>query len=190
MRQMRAGTRERLTGACDTLIAVAAVLIVVAVHWPWAQATLTPPEPDVMQSPGQATGLYAHASLWAVTGIAVLQLALLLARYYPGGRLRVPGDGVFLALGSGLACLVVAWDMLAMPAPWADIYVISDSASFPWWGKPELLDGATLVMKMSYGAAVVAAAALASLISAIVSPGPPAMLLYRHRGSLQEAATD
>ena len=80
--QMRAGTRERVTGACDTLIAIAAVLIIVAAHWPWANATITPPTPDVMQSPGQATGLYAHASLWAATGIAVVQLALLVARYF------------------------------------------------------------------------------------------------------------
>ena len=169
---MRAGTRERLTGACDTLIAIAAVLIIVAAHWPWANATLTPPEPDVMQSPGQATGLYAHASLWAVTGIAVVQLALLLARYYPGGRLRVRGDGVLLALGSGLACLIIARDMLAMPAPWAGIYAISDNASFPWWTQPELLDGTTLVMTISYGAQVAAASALISFISTIASPGP------------------
>ena len=187
---MRAGTRERLTGACDTLIAVAAVLVIVAVHWPWARATLTPPEPDVMQSPGQATGLCAHPSLWAVTAIAVLHLALLLARYYPGGRLRVPGDGVLLALGSGLACLVIAGDILAMPAPWAGIYAISDNAPFPWWGKPELLDGTTLAMTISYGAPVVAAAALTSLISAVASPGPPAIVLYRHSGGLQETAAD
>jgi hypothetical protein len=187
---MRAGTRERLTGACDTLIAIAAVLIIVAVHWPWAHATLTPPAPDVMKSPAQASGLYAHASLWAATAIAALQLALLVARYYPGGRLRVPGDGVLLALGSAVAYLIIGWDMLLMPAPWADNYVIGDSATFPWWSRPELLDGTTLVMTMSYGARVAAAAALTSLISAIASPGPPAILPYRHRGSPQEAAAD
>jgi len=38
-----------------------AVLVIVAAHWPWAQATLTPPAPDVLKSPGQVTGLYAHA---------------------------------------------------------------------------------------------------------------------------------
>jgi hypothetical protein len=187
---MRAGTRERLTGACDTLIAIAAVLIIVAAHWPWARATLRPSAPDVMQSPGQATGLYAHPSLWAVTAMAVLQLGLLFARYYPGSRLRVPGDGVLLALGSGLACLIIAGDILAMPAPWAGIYAISDNASFPWWSQPELLDGTTLIMTISYGAPVAAAAALTSLISAVASPGPPAILLYRHRGTAQETATD
>jgi hypothetical protein len=187
---MRAGTRERLTGACDTLIAIAAVLTIAATHWPWVQATLTTTDPDMMELPGQATGLYAHGSLWIVTGIAALQLTLLLARYYPGGRLRVPGDGVLLALGSGLVCLIIAADIIALPGPWAGIYAIRDNASFPWWGKPELLDGTTLVMTMSYGVPVAAAAALTSLISAIVSPGPPAILLYRHGDNLKETATN
>lgn len=90
---MRASTRMRLT--CDTLIAAAATLIIIAAHWPWFQATLTPPDPAglVMEPRGTATGLYAHGSLWITTGIAVVQFALLLARYYPGGRLRVPGGG-------------------------------------------------------------------------------------------------
>jgi hypothetical protein len=191
MRRMRTGTRERLTAACDTLIAVGAVLIIAAAHWPWAQAKLTSTDPywTEMALSGEVTGLRAHGSMWLVTGIAVLHLALLLARYYPGGRLRVPGDGVLLALGSGLACLIVGWDMLAMPGPWANIFVISDSATFPWWGRPELLDGATLGLTWSYGAPVAAAAALTSLISAMVSPGPPAILLFRHGDSLQGTAT-
>jgi len=189
---MRAGTSERLTGACDALIALAAVLIITAAHWPWAQATLSSTDPywTEMALSGEATGLRAHPSLWAVTAIAVLQLALLLARYYPGGRLRVPGDGVVLALGSGLVCLIVAGAMIAMPGPWANIFVISDSAAFPWWGRPVLLDGATLGLTWSYGAPVAAAAAVTSLISAIVSPGPPAILLHRHRDNLKETATD
>jgi len=76
-----------------------------------------------------------------------------------------------------------------MPAPWAGIFAISDSASFPWWSQPELLDGTTLTMTISYGAPVAAVAALTSLVSAIASPGPPAILLHRHSGSLQETAT-
>jgi hypothetical protein len=180
MTRMRAGTRRRVTGACDALIAAAAVLIIVAAYWPWVQATLTPPDPEMPPS-GETSGLHAHGSLWVVAGIAVLHLALLLARYYPGGRLRVPGDGVLLALGSCLICLIVAGDMLALPGPWAGIYAVTDTAPSPWWGSPDLMDGATLVMKMSYGAPVAAAAALTSLIAAIVSPGPPAVFLSRHR---------
>lgn len=51
---------------------------------------------------GAATGVYAHASLWAAVGIAAAQIALLAARYYPGGRLRVPGDSILIALGSAI----------------------------------------------------------------------------------------
>lgn len=177
---MGTGTRGRLTGPCDTLIAAAAVLIIVAVHRPWFQATLTPPDPAglVMEPRGAATGLYAHGSLWIATGVAVVQLALLLARHYPGGRLRVRGDGVFLSLGSGLTCLVVAVDMIVVPGPWAEtMSVSSDGPSdvpFPWWaGTPDVLGGTTMVMTLSYGAVLAAAAAFASLVAAIVSPGPP-----------------
>lgn len=177
---MGTGTRRRLTGPCDTLIAAAAVLIIVAVHRPWFQATLTPPDPAGLATEprGAATGLYAHGSLWIAIGVAVVQLALLLARYYPGGRLRVRGDGVFLSLGSGLTCLVVAVDMIVVPGPWAEtMSVSSDGPSdvpFPWWaGTPDVLDGTTMVITLSYGAVLAAAAALASLTAAIVSPGPP-----------------
>ena len=193
---MRAGTRKRLTGACDTLIAAAAVLMIVAVHWPWFQATITPPDMVglVMAPSGTATGLYADSGpLWAATWIAAVQLALLLVRYFPGGSIRVPGDGVFLALGSGLICFIVAFGVVGVPGPWADIMSINGTwqVPFPWWqGGPDLLDGATMVMTMRYGAPVAAAAALTSLISAVVSPGPPAILLYRHRNSLRETATD
>ena len=128
-----------------------------------------------MEPRGTAIGLYASGFLWIATGIAVVQIALLLARHYRGGRLRVPGDSVFLALGSGLICLLVAAGMIGMPAPWARIMSVSDTlgAPWPWWkGTPDILDGTTMVMTLSHGAVVAAAAALTSLISAIVSPGP------------------
>src|SRR5690348_4781207 len=70
-RRMGTGTRRRLTGACDMLIAAAAVLIIVAVHRPWFQSTLTPPDPAglVTEPRGAATGLYAHGSLWIAIGV-------------------------------------------------------------------------------------------------------------------------
>ena len=107
---------------------------------------------------------------------SVVQIALLLTRHHRGGRLRVPGDSVFLALGSGLICLLVAAGMIGMPAPWARIMSVSDTlgAPWPWWkGTPDVLDGTTMVMTLSHGAVVAAAAALTSLISAIVSLDRP-----------------
>lgn len=40
---MRAGARKRLTRSFDAVLAVAAVLTIVAPHWPWYVATQTPP---------------------------------------------------------------------------------------------------------------------------------------------------
>lgn len=168
-------TRARLSTACNALIAFAAVVTIIAPHWPWFLATLVPDLGDEVQAPdGPATGLYAHPSLWVAAGVAAAQLALLLLHYYPGGRLRVPGDGVFLALGSGLIFLIVAADFILIPGPWADILSHNGTwaVPFPWEGKPYLLDGATLFMTWSYGGPVAVAAALTSLIAAIVSPGP------------------
>jgi len=168
---MHAGTRARLRMASDVLVAVAAVLTITAARWPWFQATLTPPDLTgmVMAPSGVATGVYAHPSLWAAVGLAVAQIALLAARYYPGGRLRVPGDGGLLVLGSGLVCLLVTADTLIIPRPWYDILNKAVGVPFPWEGTPYRLDGTTLFMTWSYGATVAIAAAFASLAAAIAS---------------------
>ena len=170
---MRAGTQARLEAACGMLVAVAAVLTIVASGWPWFQATLTPPDPDslVVAPSGAATGVYAHPSLWAAAGLAVVQIALLAARYYPGGRLRVPGDGDLLVLGSGLVCLLVTADTLIIPRPWFQILSRDGWWVLPplWEGTPYPVGGATLLMTWSYGATVAIAAAFASLAAAIAS---------------------
>jgi hypothetical protein len=169
----------RLNTACNAIIATAAVLTIMAPHWPWFLATLVPDLGggcgEVRAPDGPATGLYAHASLWVAAGVAAAQLALLLVHYYPGERLRVPGDGVFLALGSALVCLIVAADFILIPGPWADILSHNGTwaVPFPWEGTPYSLDGCTLFMTWSYGGPVAGAAALTSLIAAIASPGPP-----------------
>jgi hypothetical protein len=165
--------RGWLNWACDAVMAVAAVAVIVAPHWPWFQATLTRPDLDgmLMEPSGTATGLYGHGSLWVATGIAVVQLVLLLARHYPGGRPRLPGDGVLIGLGSVIVCLIVARDMLTLPGPW--ITILSDGGGVwpvpvPWWRSTP-----GLVMTLGFGAVVAAAAAVASLVAAFASPGPP-----------------
>lgn len=170
---MDAGTRARLEVARDTLVAVAAVLTIVASRWPWFEATLTPPDPEglVMAPRGAATGLYAHPSLWAAVGLAAVQIVLLAARYYPGGRLRVPGDGGLLVLGSGLVCLLVTADILIIPRPWFNILSSGGWWVFPplWQGTPYPVEGNTLFMTWSYGATVAMTAAIVSLAAAIAS---------------------
>ena len=169
---MHAGTRAGLRAASDVLVAVAAVLTIMSSRWPWFQATLTPPDLTgmLMAPSGAATGVYAHASLWATVGLAAVQIALLAARYYPGGRLRVPGDGGLLVLGSGLVCLLVTWCTLMIPGPWFRI-LSRDGGVVPllWEGRPYPVEGSTLFMTWSYGATVAVAAAFASLAAAVAS---------------------
>jgi hypothetical protein len=170
---VRAGIRARLRTVCDLLIAAAAVVTATAPLLPWCTATLRP-DPGaslvgLMAPRGTAIGLYAHPSLMAAMMLAVLQLAVLAARYFPGGRLRVPEYGYPLALGSAFICLIVAADVVLIPGHWADILGVgTGSVPHPWEGTPVPLDGATLVMSWRYGAAVAMAAALASLGSALV----------------------
>ena len=170
---MGVGSRSGLRTACDAVVAITAVLAVMASRWPWFQATLTPPDLTgmVMAPSGAATGVYAHPSLWAAAGLAVAQIALLAARYYPGGRLRMPGDGGLLVLGSGLVFLLVTADILIIPRPWFNILSKDGWCVLPplWEGRPYPLDGTTLFMTWSYGAAVAIATAVASLAAAIAS---------------------
>ncbi len=104
MRRMAAGTRARVTGACSAVIAAASVVVVVAPHLPWYVATQSPPGGGPPAPEGTATGLSGHDSLWAVIVLTFVQLVLLLARHVPGGRLRVPGDRVWLALSAAVVC--------------------------------------------------------------------------------------
>jgi hypothetical protein len=152
------------------LVAITSVLTIMASLLPWFEATVTPPNPAGLMAPtGALTGVDAHASLWAAVGLAAAQIAIMLARYYPGGRLRVPGDGALLTLGSGLMCLLVTADTLIIPVPWADLLNATLGVPFPWEGRPVHGDGYTLLMTWRYGATIAIAAVLASFAFAIAS---------------------
>jgi hypothetical protein len=167
---MHADTRAKLTAVCDMLVAITAVLTIMASLRPWFQATVEPPDPAGLMAPsGALTGVEAHASLWAAVGLAAAQIALLSARYYPGRRLRVPGDGGLLTLGSVLICVLVTADTLIIPGPWAVILNNALGIPFPWEGRPVYGDGYTLFMTWRYGATIAIAAALASLAFTIAS---------------------
>lgn len=173
---MRAGARKRLTRSFDAILAIAAVLTIMAPHWPWYVATQTPPGGNPIAPEGTATGLSGHVSLWVVTGLAVVQLVLLLARHARGGRLRVPGDRVWLVCGAVVVCVLVVVDADYLPYSWyfyLDIAGESGPLIWPRWDWVMPADAA-ITLTWGYGAAVAVAAALTSLIAAIVSPGPPA----------------
>jgi hypothetical protein len=209
---MRAGTRTWLTGCFDAITAAAAVAVIVAPHWPWYVATLTPPDPDgnVHAPSGTATGISAHVTLWAVTALAAAQLAILLARHIRGGRHRVPGgDKGLLVLAAVLACLLVLWDADFMPHSWANILsmdgpmvqsaimwpAVKDLTQvFPGTNGPD-----TLRLTWTYGATTAVWAALTLLLASAASPGPPARAAGKNPGrhlspaaggSLRETAAD
>jgi hypothetical protein len=170
------GARERVRPACQAVIAVAATATILAVHWPWFQATLRPIEPGspVLMAPsGAATGLYAHQSLWVATGLAAAELIVLLAHYAPfcspAHRLRLPGDvgGSLLAVTSGAILILAAADSLAPPGPWLR-QLSPNGLPFPWEGRADPLDGGTLILTWRFGAAVTVAAGLTSLIAAVI----------------------
>ena len=161
-----------LRAAFDVLVAAAALATVVLSFMPaWFQATLTPPDDTgmVMLPRGAASAVYAHASQWAVVGFAAFQVVLLAARYFSGGRLRVPGDGILLAVGSALALVVVPWNVLNIPGPWLNILDKAFGVPSPWVGNPAVLDGTTLVMTRSYWVWVAVAVMFASLVAATAS---------------------
>jgi hypothetical protein len=171
---MRAVARMRLTRSLDALLAVAAVLTIVAPHWPWYVATQTPPGGNLMAPEGTAAGLPAHPALWAVTGLAVVQLVLLLARHARGGRLRVPGDRAWLFWVSVLVCFLVAADADYLPDSWySALNIAGESGPLVWPRWYLWIPDAKITLTWSYGAAVAVAAALTSLAAAFVSPGPP-----------------
>lgn len=188
---VRTGAGTCLIAVCDLVIGVAAVATATAALLPWCTATLRPQNPGqgldgVMAPQGTVTGLYAHPSLKAVMALAVLQIALLLARYYRGGRLRARGHGYFLAACSALACLIVAADVVLIPGPWADALSVSGTWGVPyaWEGAPYSLDGATLVMTWRYGAMIAMTAALASLAFALLRVG--VLRLARRRSQREQ----
>lgn len=172
-------TRTRTRTACDALIAVALLLTVLAPLWPWFTATLVPTDPNasgpVMAPEGTATGLYAHRFVWVAAGVATVQLVLLLLRYYPGGRLRVPGDGILLVLGSIVGCITVVAGVGLVPGPWVGMLSVNGPLGVPlpfsWEGASFPLDGFTLVMSWRYGAMVALAAALASVVLTMAELG-------------------
>ena len=104
---------------------------------------------------GTATGLSGHMTLWAVTGLVSVQLVLLLARHVRGGRLRAPGDRVWLACIAIVVCFLVVVDAGFMPASWYFyLNIVGESAPYIWPRSHVFIADATSTLTWSYGAAV------------------------------------
>jgi hypothetical protein len=175
MRRVTAGTRPRVPEVRDAVIAVAAVVVIAAPHLPWYVATQSPAEGNPVAPEGTATGLSGHETLWAVTVLAVVQLVLLLARHGAGGRLRVPGDQLWLAFSATAVCFFVVADADLLPGSWlAHLNIAGESPAWIWPHTYLFVADATETVTWSYGAAAAVAAALILLLASIVSPKPPA----------------
>jgi phosphoglycerol transferase MdoB-like AlkP superfamily enzyme len=96
----------------DLIMAVASVAMAVSVFVRWFSATLkfgggAPVTGFLLNFPGTGSGVSFHRYLWAVVALALLQLAILAARYVPNGRgFTVPGYPQFLAVTSGLSFVI------------------------------------------------------------------------------------
>lgn len=208
---MRAHARMWLTRCFDVIAAAAAVAVIVALHWPWYVATLTPPDCDgYVHAPcGTATGISAHPTLWAVTALAAAQLAILLARHLAGGRRRVPGgDKGLMVLAAVFACFLVVADADLLPFSWVKILNLDGPVAqspIMWPGVKDLTQVEVgnngpdvLRMTWAYGATTAVWAALTLLLATIASPEAPRRPVGKNpdrrrspaAGSFQEAAAD
>ncbi len=171
-----AGPGQWLTGVFDTISAAAAAAVIVAPRWPWYVATQTPPGGDLVAPEGTATGLSAHVTLWAVTGLAGVLLVLLLARHVSRGRLRVPGDRVWLVCSALVICFLVVADADFLPDSWyVHLNIAGESAPYIWPRSHVFIVDGSITLSWGYGAVVAVAAALTLLIASIASPGAPAV---------------
>jgi hypothetical protein len=102
---------------------------------------------------------------------------ILLARHARGGRLRVPSDRVWLVWIAAVVCFLVVVDADILPSSWYFyLNIAGESAPYIWPRSHVWVEGATVTVTWSYGAAVAVAAALILLFTSVVSPGPPAPL--------------
>lgn len=139
--------------ANDLIVALASVVLAVCVFVPWFNATVRTLNPEVsgtlIQPPGTATGIGVHEYLWAAFGLALLQFAVLAARYFPGRPVRLPGYREFLVVASTLCFIAVLTGLLMKPSS--------------WFGNIDLGDGMYIVIGWTYGGLIALGAAVISL---------------------------
>jgi hypothetical protein len=142
----------------DLIIAVSALVLAVSSLMPWYRATVrgrfAPVSGFLIQPRGTVRGLAAHAYLWAVFALALLEFVVLAARYAPGRHaFTPPGYRLILTITSGLIFIAVLVAFVTKPSP--------------WYGRIEMGGALYVVVGWTYGAVVALAAGLVSLGIAI-----------------------
>lgn len=140
----------------DQILAIAAAVLAVSVFLPWYRAVLsirnTPLNGYLIRPRGTVSGLIVHEFLWALFGLGLLQVVVLVARHAPGRPPRtIPGYGPALLVTSAISFA------LALAA-----FVLKPNA---WYGN---VSGGEITINVGwdYGAAVAVIAAIASLVVA------------------------
>jgi hypothetical protein len=144
----------------DLVIAAAALVLAVSVFVPWFKAVVrftgSAEGGFLINPPGNRTGIAAHEFLWLVFGLAMLQFAVLAARYFPRRRaLKMPGYRQFLVVTSGLSLVAVLVAFAFRPNP--------------WYGKNPMAPLLTVSVGWTYGALIGVAAAVVSLAVGITA---------------------
>jgi len=144
----------------DKLVALAGPVLAVAVFMPWFKATVRFTTSEItgvmFDPPGTVTGLTAHRYLVLPLAVALLESAVIVARYFPSRRaLRLPFHRYFLVVASGVVFLTVLVAALLKPPP--------------WYGTLQMPPVMYLTIDWTYGAMVAVAAALIALGVAVAA---------------------
>jgi hypothetical protein len=107
----------------DLFLAFLSIVLAVSVFVPWFQVTVRlhgSDLPATLISPKPTkSGLAAHPYLWAVFALALLEFAVLAARYAPGRRaVRLPGYRRVLVAASVLIAVTVLVAFVSKPIDW------------------------------------------------------------------------
>jgi len=144
----------------DIVMAISALVLAVSVFVPWFIANVRMRGSSVsgflIDPRGTVSGIAVHSFLWAVFAVALVQFAVLAARYVPDRRgVTVPAYRQILVATPAVSCIAVIVALAMKPATWA--------------GGNELGEGFYLVVDWDYGAFAALAAAVVSLAVAITA---------------------
>jgi len=144
----------------DVLIALASLVLAVSPFLPWYSATVhlknTSLNGVLIDPAGTLRGIAVHPYLWAVFGLAVLNLVVLIAHNAPNGRaFRLPGFRPFLIATSALCLAVALVAFVLKPGTWP--------------GNLNFGGVFSLVIGWSYGAIAAVSAALLSVGVAVAA---------------------
>jgi hypothetical protein len=147
----------------DKIVALAGPVLAVAVFLPWFKATIrfTTSETTgyLMDPPGTVTGYTAHGYLLLPLAVALVESAVIAARYFPSRRApRLPFHRYFLVVASAAVFLVVAAAAVLRPPA--------------WYGTLQMPSVMYITIDWTYGAMVAVAAALIALGVAVAALRP------------------